>query len=138
MKRFLTFLLTLCLLTFVGCSRYTANSFSYENWENGGAIAFEDFQGCYIFKTKANAEGSEGTIDFYLSLTDGEGVEVFYQSEIWSEKTKLVGVYAKGSAEAKRGYIERGKTVCVIVQSVGEGKISGEFSFTLTSDLSEK
>ena len=41
-------------------------------------------------------------------------------------------------AEAKRGYIERGKTVCVIVQSVGEGKISGEFSFTLTSDLSEK
>lgn len=137
MKRFLAILLSLCLFTFAGCTRYissySAVGFVRSTKENCGEMSFKKFKGRYVFKLKANIDGSEGCVAYNAVVTEGDGFTVYYDA--FGLKEKLFDIGSNDSATARGGYIERGRIIYIIVESNGDGFVGGYFSFELTSQL---
>ena len=88
------------------------------------SISFSGFEGTYVMKLKLKGEGQEGSIHCKASLTEGE-INVYYD---WlGTKELLFNLKAGESIDERLGYIESGRTVYIIVETVTpakEGKIS--------------
>ena len=135
MKRILALFLVVCTLLFAGCSRYinsvTAFGFYHATHKNGGEMSFARLKGRYVFKLKANIESGEGCIAYSVEVTEGDGLTISYDS--LGVKEILVEVNGCDSVTGRGGYIEKGNTIYVIVETKGEGFIQGNFSFEFTS-----
>ena len=137
MKRFITLLLSVCMLALAGCAKYVSSYsaflFIHGTHENGGEMSFAKLKGRYVFKLKAEFDGAEGCIAYTATVTEGEGMTVYYDG--LGLKEELVVVNGADSISSRGGYIERGKTVYVIVETIGDESIAGSFSFELTDEL---
>ncbi len=129
MKKILLFVLCVAiLLSVTACSGYV-NSYKalmFVRQEHGdhASISFSGFEGTYVMKLKLKGEGQEGSIHCKASLTEGE-INVYYD---WlGTKELLFNLKAGESIDEHLGYIESGRTVYIIVETVTpakEGKIS--------------
>ena len=129
MKRILLFLLCVTVLfSFVACSGYVSSykalMFIRQERGDNATISFSRLEGTYVMKLKLRGEGQEGSLQCTASLGEGE-INVYYDS--LGVKEFLFNLKAGESIDERRGYIESGRTVYVIVETVTpakEGKIS--------------
>lgn len=127
-------LIVLCialLLSITACSGYVSGykALMFVRTERGdhGSISFSSFEGTYVMKLKMKGEGQEGSILCNASLEEGE-INVYY--DIFGVKEFLFNLKAGESINERRGYIESGHTVHIIIETVTpakEGKISIDF-----------
>lgn len=127
-------LIVLCfalLLSVTACSGYVSSykALMFVRTERGdhGSISFSSLEGTYVMKLKMKGEGQEGDIHCVASLEEGE-INVYY--DIFGVKELLFNLKAGESIDERRGYIESGKTVSIIVETVTpakKGKISIDF-----------
>ena len=129
MKKILLFVLCISvLLSVTACSGYVSSykALMFVRQERGdhASISFSGFEGTYVMKLKLKGEGQEGSIHCKASLTEGE-INVYYD---WlGTKELLFNLKAGESIDERLGYIESGRTVYIIVETVTpakEGKIS--------------
>ena len=108
-------------------SSYKALMFVREERGDHASISFSGFEGTYVMKLKMKGEGQEGDIHCKASLTEGE-INVYYD---WlGTKELLFNLKAGESIDERRGYIESGHTVHIIIETVTpakEGKVSIDF-----------
>lgn len=128
MKRILLLVLCIALLFSVtSCnyvSSYKALMFVRSEMGDHATISFSRLEGTYVMKLRMKGEGQEGDIHCKASLTEGE-INVYY--DVFGVKELLFNLKAGESIDERRGYIESGKTVYIIVETVTpakEGKIS--------------
>ncbi len=127
-------LIVLCialLLSATACSGYVSGykALMFVRSENGdhASISFSSFEGTYVMKLKMKGQGQEGDIHCKASLEEGE-INVYYDS--LGVKELLFNLKAGESIDERRGYIESGRTVYIIIETVTpakEGKISIDF-----------
>ena len=129
MKKALLIVLCIALLFSVtACSGYVSSykalMFVREERGDHASISFSSFEGTYVMKLKLKGEGQEGNIHCKASLDEGE-INVYYD---WlGTKELLFNLKAGESIDERRGYVESGRTVYIIVETVTpakEGKIS--------------
>ena len=127
-------LIVLCialLLSITACSSYVSSykalMFVREERGDHASISFSGFEGTYVMKLKMSGKGQEGSILCNASLEEGE-INVYYD---WlGTKELLFNLKAGESINERRGYIESGHTVHIIIETVTpakEGKISIDF-----------
>ena len=128
MKRILLLVLCIALLFSVTSCNYVSSykALMLVRMEHGdhGSISFSSLSGTYVMKLRMSGEGQEGSIHCKASLEEGE-INVYYDS--LGVKEFLFNLKAGESIDERRGYIESGRTVYVIVETVTpakEGKIS--------------
>ncbi len=128
MKRILLLVLCIALLfSFTSCnyvSSYKALMFVRSEMGDHATISFSRLEGTYVMKLRMRGEGQEGDIHCKASLTEGE-INVYY--DVLGVKELLFNLKAGESIDERRGYIESGHTVYIIVETVTpakEGKIS--------------
>jgi thioredoxin-related protein len=128
MKRILLLVLCIALLFSVtSCnyvSSYKALMFVRYEMVDHATISFSRLEGTYVMKLRMKGEGQEGSIHCKASLKEGE-INVYYDS--LGVKEFLFNLKAGESIDERRGYIESGRTVYIIVETVTpakEGKIS--------------
>ena len=128
MKKLLLFVLCIALLlSATSCdyvSSYKALMFVRQEHGDHATISFSKLEGTYVMKLRMKDEGQEGSIQCKASLGEGE-INVYYDS--LGVKEFLFNLKAGESIDERRGYIESGRTVYVIVETVTpakEGKIS--------------
>ena len=128
MKRILLLVLCIALLfSFTSCnyvSSYKALMFVRSEMGDHATISFSRLEGTYVMKLRMKGEGQEGDIHCKASLTEGE-INVYY--DVFGVKELLFNLKAGESIDERRGYIESGHTVYIIVETVTpakEGKIS--------------
>ena len=127
-KILLCFLCLTLLLSVTACSGYVSSykalMFVRSEMGDHATISFSKLEGTYVMKLKMKGEGQEGSIHCKASLDEGE-INVYYD---WlGTKELLFNLKAGESIDERRGYIESGKTVYIIVETVTpakEGKIS--------------
>ena len=132
MKKALLIVLCITLLfSATACSSYVSSykAFMLVRTERGdhGSISFSSFEGTYVMKLKMSGEGQEGSILCRASLEEGE-INVYY--DFLGVKEFLFNLKAGESIDERRGYIESGKTVYIIIETVTpakEGKVSIDF-----------
>lgn len=127
-KILLCFLCLTLLLSVTACSGYVSSykalMFVRSEMGDHATISFSKLEGTYVMKLKMKGEGQEGSIHCKASLEEGE-INVYYDS--LGVKEFLFNLKAGESIDERRGYIESGKTVYIIVETVTpakEGKIS--------------
>ncbi len=130
-KILLCFLCLTLLLSVTACSGYVSSykALMFVRQERGdhATISFSKLEGTYVMKLKMRGEGQEGDIHCKASLEEGE-INVYYDS--LGVKELLFNLKAGESIDERRGYIESGKTVYIIIETVTpakEGKISIDF-----------
>ncbi len=132
MKKALLIVLCIALLLFAtACSGYVSSykALMFVRTERGdhASISFSSFEGTYVMKLKMKGQGQEGSIHCKASLEEGE-INVYYDS--LGVKELLFNLKAGESIDERRGYIESGRTVYIIIETVTpakEGKISIDF-----------
>lgn len=129
MKKILLCVLCLALLlSATSCTPYVSSykALMFVRTENGdhGSISFSSLEGRYVMKLKMSGAGQEGSIHCKASLKEGE-INVYY--DIFGVKELLFNLKAGEGIDERRGYIESGHTVYIIVETVTPargGKIS--------------
>ena len=128
MKKLLLFVLCIALLlSATSCdyvSSYKALMFVRQERGDHATISFSKLEGTYVMKLRMKGEGQEGSIQCKASLGEGE-INVYYDS--LGVKEFLFNLKAGESIDERLGYIESGRTVYIIVETVTpakEGKIS--------------
>lgn len=132
MKKFLLFILCIMLvLSTISCSSYVSSYKALilvrEEHSDHGSIRFSKLEGRYVMKLKMSGKGQEGDILCNASLDEGE-INVYYD---WlGTKELLFNLKGGESINERRGYVESGHTVYIIIETVTpakEGKISIDF-----------
>jgi hypothetical protein len=131
MKKLFLFVLCIALLlSATACdyvSSYKALMFVRQERGDHATISFSKFEGTYVMKLRMKGEGQEGSIQCTASLEEGE-INVYYD---WlGTKELLFNLKAGESIDERRGYIESGKTVYIIVETVTPAK-NGKISIDL-------
>ena len=123
MKRILLLVLCIALLFSVTSCNYVSSykALMLVRMEHGdhGSISFSSLSGTYVMKLRMSGEGQEGSIHCKASLEEGE-INVYYDS--LGVKEFLFNLKAGESIDERRGYIESGRTVYVIVETVTPAK----------------
>ena len=129
-KTFLAVLLSLIALCMSSCVRYVSSykalNLIANNYRTHSEITFSSLEGRYVFRMKANEGGSEGYIQYFSTLEEGE-INVYGDS--LGLKQFLFNIKAGETKTDKGIYIERGRTVYIILETVEKSK--GAFSFDL-------
>ena len=127
MKKLLLFVLCIALLlSATSCdyvSSYKALMFVRQERGDHATISFSKLEGTYVMKLRMKGEGQEGSIQCKASLGEGE-INVYYDS--LGVKEFLFNLKAGESIDERRGYIESGKTVYIIIETVTPAKGSVE------------
>ena len=122
-KILLCFLCLTLLLSVTACSTYVSSykALMLVRSEMGdhGSISFSRLEGTYVMKLKLRGEGQEGSIHCKASLEEGE-INVYYDS--LGVKEFLFNLKAGESIDERRGYIESGRTVYIIIETVNTAK----------------
>lgn len=95
-------------------SSYSALVMTTKNLKGHCEATFQRLNGTYVFKTKKSSNG-EGSIEYAASLEEGE-LNVYY--DIYGTKELLFTIKAGEEIENVGGYVESGKTVYIIVETV--------------------
>ena len=124
MKKILFCVLCLAvLLSVTSCMPYVSSykALIFVRTENGdhGSISFSSLEGRYVMKLKMSGVGQEGSIHCKASLSEGE-INVYYDA--LGVKELLFNLKAGESIDERRGYFESGKTVYIIVETIGSAK----------------
>ena len=124
MKKILLFILCISLLfSATACTEYVSSykALMFVRMGRGdhGSISFSSLEGTYVMKLKLRGEGQEGSIQCKASLSEGE-INVYYDS--LGVKEFLFNLKAGESIDERRGYIESGRTVYIIVETVTPAK----------------
>lgn len=133
MKKLLLVILCLTLLvSATSCNlryfnSYKALMFVRSEMGDHATISFSKLEGTYVMKLRMKGEGQEGSIQCTASLGEGE-INVYYDS--LGVKEFLFNLKAGESIDERRGYIESGRTVYIIVETVTPAK-EGEISVDL-------
>ena len=130
MKKLISIALTIILLiSLCSCDKYTS---SYRavglvriNTSHSFETSFYSLDGRLVFKVKKSGEGKEGSIHISAEVEEGE-LYVYY--DIFGVKEELAHLSEGESINENRGYVESGKTVYIIIETVGSarGKVSCE------------
>ena len=122
-KILLCFLCLTLLLSVTACSTYVSSykALMLVRSEMGdhATISFSKLEGTYVMKLKLRGEGQEGSIHCKASLEEGE-INVYYDS--LGVKEFLFNLKAGESIDERRGYIESGRTVYIIIETVTPAK----------------
>ena len=86
---------------------------------------FYQLDGTCVFKLK-KTDGGEGDLHYIASLEEGE-INVYY--DIYGTKELLFNLKAGETVDSRGGYIERGKTVYIIIETVETSKGSVRVDF---------
>ena len=131
MKRILLLVLCIALLFSVTSCNYVSSykALMLVRMEHGdhGSISFSSLSGTYVMKLRMSGEGQEGSIHCKASLEEGE-INVYYDS--LGVKEFLFNLKAGESIDERRGYIESGRTVYIIIETVNTAK-QGEIEIDL-------
>ena len=130
MKKLISFALAIVLLvSLCSCDKYT-DSYSAlglirSQTTHSCSAQFYSLDGQLVFKVKKSGEGEEGSIHISAEVEEGE-IYVYY--DIYGVKEELAHLSAGESINEKRGYVESGKRVYIIIETVGSarGKVSCE------------
>ena len=131
MKKLFLFVLCIALLlSATACdyvSSYKALMFVRQERGDHATISFSKLEGTYVMKLRMKGEGQEGSIQCTASLEEGE-INVYYDS--LGVKEFLFNLKGGESIDERLGYIESGKTVYIIVETVTPAK-NGKISIDL-------
>ena len=125
MKRILLSLLCfVCLLSCASCSlkyynSYKALMFVRSEMRDHATVSFSSFEGTYVIKLKMSGKDQEGDIHCKASLEEGE-LNVYYDA--FGTKELLFNLKAGESIDERLGYIESGKRVYIIIETVSPAK----------------
>lgn len=129
MKKLLLVVLCLTLLlSATSCdiryiSSYKALGLVRNEMGEHGSVRFGRLDGTLVLKLRMSGTGLENSIGCKASLDEGE-INVYYDS--LGVKELLFNLKAGESIDERRGYIESGRTVYIIIETVTpaeEGKI---------------
>ena len=122
-------LVFILLISLCSCDKYTS---SYRavglvriNTSHSFETSFYSLDGQLVFKVKKSGKGEEGSIHISAEVEEGE-IYVYY--DIYGVKEELAHLSAGESVDENRGYVESGKRVYIIIETVGSarGKVSCE------------
>ena len=122
-------LVFILLISLCSCDKYTS---SYRavglvriNTSHSFETSFYSLDGRLVFKVKKSGNGEEGSIHISAEVEEGE-IYVYY--DIYGVKEELAHLSAGESVDENRGYVESGKRVYIIIETVGSarGKVSCE------------
>lgn len=130
MKKLLSFAMASVLaFAFCACGKYTS---SYKaiglvktQTSHGFETSFLSLDGQMVFKVKKSGKGTEGAIDCFVQVEEGE-LWVYY--DIYGVKQELAHVKVGETVDEKRGYVEGGFAVYVIIETTEKtrGKVRVE------------
>ena len=131
LKRLTRLVAMLPVLFLAGCGvKYTSSYYalvcSHSSLVSNGKISFKEFKGRFVFKLKRTSDG-DGPISYEGSIKEGE-VTVFY--DVNDTKYDLFSLSGEETASGYSENIERGKYVCIVLQSNGKIK-EGKFTFNM-------
>ncbi|MBR2622750.1 MAG: hypothetical protein IKD15_00820 [Clostridia bacterium] len=118
-KFFSLFMTAVLLFSFGACSKYKS---SYKaiglvrmNTSHSCEASFYSLEGRLVFKLKKTDVGSEGDIYCSVQVDEGE-IRLYY--DIYGVKQELAHVKAGETLTERRGYVEGGYTVYIIIEAV--------------------
>ena len=129
MKKLLLILVCLTVLfsstscNFRYISSYKALGLVRSEMGERGIAKFGRLDGTLVLKLKMSGKGLENSIGCKASIEEGE-INVYY--DIFGVKELLFNLKAGESIDERRGYIESGKTVYIIIETVTPAKGSVE------------
>ena len=129
MKKLLLILVCLTVLfsstscDFRYVSSYKALGLFRSETGDRGSVKFGKLDGTVVLKLKMNGTGLENSIGCKASLDDGE-INVYYDA--FGVKELLFNLKAGESIDERRGYIESGNRVYIIIETVTPAKGSVE------------
>ena len=129
MKKLLLVLLCFALLisatscSFRYISSYKALGLVRNEMGDRGSAKFSRLDGTLVLKLKMNGTGLENSIGCKAILDEGE-INVYY--DIFGVKEFLFNLKAGESIDERRGYIESGHRVYIIIETVTPAKGSVE------------
>ena len=129
MKKLLLVLLCFALLisatscSFRYISSYKALGLVCNEMGDRGSAKFSRLDGTLVLKLKMNGTGLENSIGCKATLDEGE-INVYY--DIFGVKEFLFNLKAGESIDERRGYIESGRRVYIIIETVTPAKGSVE------------
>ncbi len=134
MRKICCILLLLLVFCLTSCepyvSSYSAVMMSRSMLNGEATLSFERLEGTYVIKSRAELDGaSEGSISYSATLSEGE-INVYY--DIYGVKELLFCLSAEDGAATvsdRGGYIESGKQVYIIIETVTPAKGSLAFSY---------
>ena len=125
MKKTLLILLCLAVLfsstscNFRYISSYKALGLVRSEMGERGIAKFGRLDGTLVLKLKMSGKGLENSIGCKASIEEGE-INVYYDA--FGVKELLFNLKAGESIDERRGYIESGKTVYIIIETVTPAK----------------
>ena len=125
MKKILLILVCLTVLfsstscNFRYISSYKALGLVRSEMGERGIAKFGRLDGTLVLKLKMSGKGLENSIGCKASIEEGE-INVYY--DIFGVKELLFNLKAGESIDERRGYIESGKTVYIIIETVTPAK----------------
>ena len=125
MKKLLLILVCLTVLfsstscNFRYISSYKALGLVRSEMGERGIAKFGRLDGTLVLKLKMSGKGLENSIGCKASIEEGE-INVYY--DIFGVKELLFNLKAGESIDERRGYIESGKTVYIIIETVTPAK----------------
>jgi hypothetical protein len=130
MKKIISLVLSILLLVSLSScdgyvSSYKALGLIKSQTSHSCSAQFYSLDGQLVFKVKKSGKGEEGSIHISAEVEEGE-IYVYY--DIYGVKEELAHLTAGESVDENRGYVESGKKVYIIIETVGSarGKVSCE------------
>ena len=118
-----SFLISATSCDFRYISSYKALGLVRNEMGDRGSVKFGKLDGTVVLKLKMNGTGLENSIGCKASLDDGE-INVYYDA--FGVKELLFNLKAGESIDERRGYIESGNRVYIIIETVTPAKGSVE------------
>ena len=112
---------TSCVFRYV--SSYKALGLVRSEMGDRGSVKFGRLDGTVVLKLKMSGTGLENSIGCKATLDEGE-INVYY--DIFGVKELLFNLKAGESIDERRGYIESGNRVYIIIETVTPAKGSVE------------
>ena len=125
-------LIVLCfvfLLSATSCAPYVSSfkalGLVRNEWGDHGSAKFQRLDGTLVLKLRMSGKGEEGAIQCTASLDEGK-INVYYDS--LGVKEFLFNLKAGESINERRGYVESGHNVYIIIETVEPAKGSVEIN----------
>ena len=123
MKKILcTVLALLCLLTLASCgyaSSYRAIGLVTMHNRSTYSVSFYDLKGTMSETLRLTTDEGEGELYYSATLEEGE-VNVYY--DVYGEKELLFTIKAGETVEGHGGYIESGRRIYIVIETVGSAQ----------------
>ena len=130
MKKIFSWIMVFAMqLMLCSCSKYMSSykaiGLVRSQTSHSFETSFYSLEGQLVFKIKKSNIGSEGDIEYSIKVDEGE-IRLYY--DIYGVKEELKTVKAGESINGSGGYVEGGKIVYIIIETIGkaQGNVSVE------------